>query len=232
MSATFAGTFRRHAASWAVAVLGTGALWFAPAGAQDKPAKAAPRETKPEPKSAKPVKAGTNLNFELGDRKDGVPEGWGGGGETYERTSDTQEPHGGKHCGRIRHTGKDASDMPDFASFTQNIPAAELRGQRVRYSGFLRTDKVESGFAGLWMRVDGKDENARGLTFDNMAERAPHGTTGWKEYAVVLDVPAEAEKIHFGALLSGNGTMWVDDLKLEIVGKDVPATDARKKEPN
>jgi hypothetical protein len=41
---------------------------------------------------------------------------------------------------------------------------------------------------------------------------------------VVLDVPDAATGIAFGALLSGDGTLWVDDLTFEVVGKDIPTT--------
>ena len=35
----------------------------------------------------------------------------------------------------------------------------------------------------------------------------------------------KAETIIFGLLLVGKGKAWVDDLKFEVVGKDVPSTD-------
>jgi hypothetical protein len=41
---------------------------------------------------------------------------------------------------------------------------------------------------------------------------------------VVLDVSQEALLITFGLLLHDHGTVWLDDLKLERVGTDVPST--------
>jgi hypothetical protein len=78
------------------------------------------------------------------------------------------------------------------------------------------------GKAGLWMRIDGKEKT--GLAFDNMMERPVKGTTDWKKYEVVLDVPAEAEEIFFGFLVAGKGRGWVDDIKFEVVNNDVPTT--------
>jgi hypothetical protein len=72
------------------------------------------------------------------------------------------------------------------------------------------------------MRVDGP--RSQTLAFDNMYRRGVHGTTEWRAYAVVLDVPDAATGIAFGALLSGDGTLWVDDLTFEVVGKDIPTT--------
>jgi hypothetical protein len=57
-----------------------------------------------------------------------------------------------------------------------------------------------------------------------MQNRPIKGTTGWKRYEIVLDVPQSSQSIAFGVLLSGAGTVWVDDLNFEIVAKDVPET--------
>jgi serine/threonine-protein kinase len=77
----------------------------------------------------------------------------------------------------------------------------------------------------IWMRTDGREK--RSLTFDNMKNRAIKGTGDWTKYQVVLDVPQEAEAIHFGGILSGKGRLWVDDISLDIVGADVASTDQK-----
>lgn len=71
------------------------------------------------------------------------------------------------------------------------------------------------------MRLDG---DRRLLGFDNMLNRPVTGTTDWKRYEVVLDVPAETINIFIGTLIDGTGQLWVDDVKLEIVGKEVDVT--------
>ena len=57
-----------------------------------------------------------------------------------------------------------------------------------------------------------------------MMSRSVRGTTTWKRYEVVLDVPADAINIYLGALLYQRGQVWLDDLKLELVGNGVPVT--------
>jgi hypothetical protein len=64
------------------------------------------------------------------------------------------------------------------------------------------------------------------LAFDNMQSRPIKASTDWTKYDVVLDVPEQAEQISFGLLLTGRGETWVDDMKFEVVGKDVPTTGA------
>ncbi len=76
------------------------------------------------------------------------------------------------------------------------------------------------------MRVDG--EGGRQLGFDNMVNRAVKGTTDWKEYSIVLDVPENSKSINYGVLLGGDGEVWFDSFKLEEVGKDVPVTNLTK----
>jgi serine/threonine-protein kinase len=75
----------------------------------------------------------------------------------------------------------------------------------------------------MWMRVDGPETSP--IAFDNMAHRAIRGDNDWSRYEIVLDVPAIAAQIAYGAILGGEGRLWVDDLTLEVVGADVATTD-------
>jgi len=71
------------------------------------------------------------------------------------------------------------------------------------------------------MRIDKGSEM---MAFDNMQDRAIRGTTGWKGYEVVLDVPQDATGIFFGVLLSKTGAVWLNSVKFEVVGSNVPTT--------
>jgi hypothetical protein len=146
------------------------------------------------------------------------PTGWGGGGEGYELSRDDTEKHAGKASGCVRSTGDGADG---FGTLTQWFRADRYRGKRLRMSAYVKTDGVERQ-SGLWMRIDGKEKT--GLAFDNMMERPVKGTTDWKKYDVVLDVPDESEEIFFGFLVAGKGRGWVDDITFEVVTKDVPTT--------
>ena len=57
-----------------------------------------------------------------------------------------------------------------------------------------------------------------------MMDRAVTGTTEWKKYEIVLDVPEGASQISYGALLRGTGQIWFDKLNFEIVDTNVPTT--------
>lgn len=96
----------------------------------------------------------------------------------------------------------------------------------MRLSGYLRT--ADAGGAQMWMRVDGPNHEA--LAFDNMDSRPVTGTTGWKRYDIVLDVPQTSVDVAFGFFLAGSGiayppgpTSSVDSSARPIVAPDAIA---------
>ena len=88
-------------------------------------------------------------------------------------------------------------------------------------SGLIKSQGVDD-WAGLWFRVDSKSKS--GISFDNMADRPVKGTTDWKRYEIVLEVPGESINLAYGALLAGTGQIWFTDLKFEVVDGDVDET--------
>jgi hypothetical protein len=154
--------------------------------------------------------AALNLGFEAGTMapKNPYPAAWGGGGNGYEITVDTTEKKEGLASCRIRQTGQGA-----FGTITGTLDPKLLAGKNVRYSGYLKLDRV-SGMAGLWMRAD---QNQKPAAFYNMADEQLKGTTGWQRYSFELSIPRETDNINFGALLGGSGTLWVDDITIEII---------------
>lgn len=129
---------------------------------------------------------------------------------------------------KIKHGGSASASVlaievsrNDQARLTLRFLADLYRGQRVRFSGFLKTNRVNE-WAGLWVRVDTEDKQS--YVFDDMEDRPVSGTTEWARYEVVLDVPDDAATIYMGAQLFGRGQIWVDDCAFEIVGDEVPIT--------
>ena len=167
------------------------------------------------------------LNFEIGARENGYPNEWAGGGPaSYKLTLDKSESHTGAACGRIEGT---TPSPGEFGTFTTAVDASNYVGRKVRYTGWIKSDNITDGWAGMWLRIDGAGGLSEILGFDNMHDRAITGTTGWKQYTIEMDVPKGAKKIFFGFLLAGNGTLRGDDLKIEAVGaKPKPAIHGKK----
>lgn len=107
-----------------------------------------------------------------------------------------------------------------FATLSQGIDAGDYRGKRVRFSAYLRTEDASKAM--LWLRVD--DGAHKAVTMDNMEDRPVRGTVAWQPYALVQDVPDNAESVVFGVLLENKGEVWISAPRLEVVGKDVPLT--------
>lgn len=106
------------------------------------------------------------------------------------------------------------------ALLLQSIRADEFRGRRIRFAGWLRTEDVE-GQTGLLARVDGEGVVE---TSDYMIGHAVTGTTAWRHYEVVLDVPRDAIGITFGVQLTGTGQVFADDFSFEAVDATVAVT--------
>ena len=149
-----------------------------------------------------------------------TPKGWfkaGSSPREYLMTLDRTVTHSGKASATIRCT---AARPKGFGTLMQSFNAEMYRGKRIRFSGYVKASEAEGG--GLWMRVDGP--GGKVLSFDNMQRRAIVGTTNWVKHEIVLDVPEMSESVNFGLMIQ-SGQLWMDDLKFEQVGKDVPVTD-------
>jgi putative CocE/NonD family hydrolase len=57
-----------------------------------------------------------------------------------------------------------------------------------------------------------------------MTGREVRGTADWQRCEIVLEVPADATLISFGAFLNGQGTLWADDFEFAVVDDTGPTT--------
>jgi hypothetical protein len=155
-----------------------------------------------------------------------VPQGWylaGSKPAAYEAGTDEQAEYNG-HPSAYLKSREAVSD--GFGTLMQDFSAEKYAGKRVRLSAFAKSDGVQD-WAGLWMRID---KGSQMMAFDNMQDRAIRGTIGWKAYEVVLDVPQDATAIFFGVLLSKTGAVWLNSVKFEVVGSNVPITARSQRE--
>ncbi|MEM8583979.1 MAG: S41 family peptidase [Bacteroidota bacterium] len=130
-----------------------------------------------------------------------------GQGGDYEVGVST-EAHTGQHALSIIHQ----SGSDGFRAWGQNL-APEFGGRKLKLTGYLKTEAVNNGFAGLWLRID------PGLGFYNMEDQQITGTNDWQQFEIELDYDeGAAQNIAFGGLLVGEGKVWVDDLELTIDG--------------
>lgn len=108
-----------------------------------------------------------------------------------------------------------------FVPVSQTLLAAGIDGKAVRLSGWIKVSGHTSGLASLWLRIDGPGGREK---LDNMAGRAPKGSTDWQRFESELPLTTNSRIIAFGALFGGDGEAWFDDLKIEVIpGERSPA---------
>jgi C-terminal processing protease CtpA/Prc len=151
------------------------------------------------------------LNLDFEQHRNGFPLQWTAfGDKEYKVYIDSVHKKSGKFSAVIENTGS----KKDFRALSITLPA-NYEGKSIRLSGFIKTENVTEGYAGLWMRIDPQ------IGFDNMSNRGVKGTTDWAPFEITLPLkPMETEQIVLGGLLVGKGKMWLDDLKITIDGME------------
>jgi len=169
----------------------------------------------PNLKMERMVLVGGNLSF--GQH----PYDWhrtGSNNRDYETGKDSQQAYGDKTRWPFALYIRSIHPSPaGFGTLIQTIGADDYRGERLRMTGFVKTENVRGDGVGMWMRVDGKGGSSGVLSFYNMCDRPIQGTTDWQKYEIILNVPKKSENIFYGLLLHGTGQAWLQDVKFEIV---------------
>ncbi len=152
------------------------------------------------------------LNLDFEQVENNYPAKWENfGSKDYKIYVDSVNTQNGKISAVIESHG----DKSHFKALAINLPN-NYNGKSIRLSGYIKTENVTDGYAGLWLRIDPQ------IGFDNMNSRGITGTTDWKEYEIILPLnPKKTDKIVVGGLLVGKGKMWLDNLKVSIDGKDL-----------
>lgn len=152
------------------------------------------------------------LNLDFEQVENNYPSKWENfGSKDYKIYMDSVNAQNGKNSVVIESQG----NKSDFKALAINLPN-NYNGKFIRLSGYIKTENVTDGYAGLWMRIDPE------IGFDNMNSRGITGTTDWKEYEITLPLnPKRTDNIVVGGLLVGKGKMWLDNLQVSIDGKDL-----------
>lgn len=150
-----------------------------------------------------------NLDFEI--LQNGKAKGWNTtSAEGYHVVFDKNIKQHGDVSASIESIGESSG----YKALSYKIPA-NFGGKKIKISGYIKTENVSGGWAGLWMRIDPN------IAFDNMKSRGVTGTNDWKKYTIELDLSPLTETIFVGGMLVGSGKMWVDNLKITVNGKAI-----------
>jgi SagB-type dehydrogenase family enzyme len=154
----------------------------------------------------------SKLNLDFEKVKNGVPADWYiYNSSQYTTSLDSNIKISGKYSFKIDFTGT----TTDFQPCSIVIPGG-YDGKKITLSGYIKTENVSDGWAGLWLRIDPS------VAFDNMQKKGITGTTDWKKYKITLKLnPEKTKQIVLGGLLAGKGKMWMDNLQVTVDGKDI-----------
>lgn len=205
-----------------VALLGSLALaWAVPGAAADtEPGPAAPMA--PAAAQAAPAAAAApvavplaNAGFEaLPPEAGSAFPGWvtmqHAGEKSYEFSLDETVAIEGRRSLRIVNVGREP-----FGLVAQRLDAREVRGRRVRASAAMRLQGVAGRGASLNLRAE---RSGAIVAHEFMRDRRLRGDREWQRVVIEMAVPADASEVELSAVLQGTGTLWVDDVRLEVVG--------------
>lgn len=166
--------------------------------------------------SAAPVPL-VNPGFEsLRPGIEGHPEGWTGiqhaGEESYDFALDSGQRRTGTQSMRIKRIGPEP-----YGSIMQVIDGTPLAGRTVRLSAWMRSEAVaEKGGGGAALTLTAMRGSSI-IAYEFMKRSRVRGTRDWTRVSIDLALPARTTRIELGAMLEGDGTVWVDDFELEVL---------------
>lgn len=165
-----------------------------------------------------------------------VPKGWGFHNPSgdYDVILDKSGGQDGKPGISIRPRTEKSFEPSKgmFGILYQTISAEKYRGKRVRYSAYAKGENINY-IANFWLRSDREDgspdwydsQNGRPLSLGRVGMK---DTFDWDKVEFVTQIQKSAASITFGLSLYGNGRIWLNGIKLEVVSKEVPITAAPK----
>lgn len=152
------------------------------------------------------------FNFDFEIVENGKPKDWNNfGSSNYAIALDSVNKKNGKYSATIEFN----DGNPDFKAWAFTIPD-NYAGKKITLTGYIKTENVTDGYAGLWMRIDPS------IAFDNMNKNGVKGTTDWTKHEITLEMnPEKTKQIVIGGLLVGKGKMWIDNFSVSVDGKDI-----------
>lgn len=155
-----------------------------------------------------------NLDFEKRDPANrNLPQGYRvyDSGGKWKVELDDSNPHGGKLSLKIYST----DSRKGACQIGMLLPVEIMRGKKVKFWGWIKTENLK-GVA----QLDYNIFTQKGVKQDILpSEFWAQGTGRWKRYSVEFSVDSSTSVIGIMVSTMGEGTVWYDDLGLEIDGK-------------
>ena len=109
-------------------------------------------------------------------------------------------------------------DIYGSGAVIQTINARNYLGKRVKLSAFIRTENVKD-FACLILSPQNKIDDFWNNSFNNSEDKKTflQGSHAFKKIESYLNVSDNAGNLVIGAMIKGEGKIWIDNINLEII---------------
>jgi len=127
--------------------------------------------------------------------------------------------HAAAHSGQLGAYIKYAPNTTDGLHYPI-LYGQTYRDKRVRVSAYLNVDKAPQG-ATFYVDAANLDLHSKDYPLKESTARAmpsKSGQAGWQQVEVTLDIPDRTWGMLFGLKLDGDGEVWIDDVKVEVLG--------------
>ncbi|MEO6422124.1 MAG: hypothetical protein ABIR84_05440 [Candidatus Nitrotoga sp.] len=134
-----------------------------------------------------------------------------GSGNAYTFAADPDNPLSIPSSARIKRHGSEP-----FGLLKQSIGVhPSWHNKTARLSGSLRGEDINGAGGALVLRAD--DGSGQILVWNFMQNDRVKGTQDWKRYTIELKIPSSAYTLIAGVMLEDGGTLWADDLAIELI---------------
>ncbi len=134
-----------------------------------------------------------------------------GSGNSYTFVVDPENALSIPGSARIRRHGSEP-----YGLLQQSISVHPTwHNKTVRLSGSLRGVDINGAGGALVLRAD--DGSGQILAWNFMQNDRVKGTQDWKRYTIELKIPPSAYSLIVGIMLEDGGTLWADNLAIELI---------------
>lgn len=149
-----------------------------------------------------------------------VPKDWllrGSGPQNYDVHIDRDDVFTGQSSVLFASYDKDVA-YTQFGSLMQAVVGEPWAGKRVEFSASAKAHNGGEELA-VWIRA--VDAASVVIAYDQSESR--YAKPEWKKIVAVIDVPWSAAELAYGVNLSGPGKAHIDDVRLKVIDKSLPA---------
>jgi hypothetical protein len=114
------------------------------------------------------------------------------------------------------------ANLDSAYALERKISLASFQGKRVRLSVRLRNDGEYRAWTNIYIPLSA--QNGIG----SFRQQTAFGKNDWETHEFVFDVPDQATDLMIAVTATNKGTIWVDDLSLAPVDKNVRTTEMRR----